>query len=142
MFVLAKISKTFGKNPRSGGFTLLYAVLVVSILVSVGLSIADVATREIVLASSGLHSQAAFYAADSGIECALYWDVKGVVGVSAFATTTASAIECNGRDITTNSQTVPANPSVPSRIGGGGNANPTSIFYLDFNSGIQPLKSR
>ena len=43
------------------------------------------------LSSYGRDSHFAFYAADSGSECALYWDVKG----KAFSTTTTSSIECN-----------------------------------------------
>lgn len=36
-----------------------------------------VAQKEVVLASVGRDSQYAFYAADSGSECALYWDFRG-----------------------------------------------------------------
>ncbi len=130
---------SFSSAKNSGGFSLLYAVLVVSILISVGLSMADIATRQIVLSSSGRDSQIAFYAADSGIECALFWDLKNPSGQSAFSTSTASTISCNGQSIFTNSQTVPTNPTVSSLIGGGGEADPTSIFYIDFNLGSQPL---
>lgn len=124
---------------KKGGFALLYSVLVTSILITIGLSMADIATREIVLSSSGLGSQIAFYAADSGVECALYWDIKNPSGKSAFATSTASTISCNGQSIATNSQTVPTNPPQQSLVGGGGIANGTSIFYLDFTGGSTPL---
>ncbi len=37
----------------------------------------------------------AFYAADSGMECALYWDIANPAGQSAFATSTGATISCN-----------------------------------------------
>ncbi len=127
------------KKYKSSGFTSLYAMLVASLLVSVGLSMAEIAIRETRLSSAGLGSQSAFFAADSGIECAIYWDFKNPSGKSAFSTSTASTISCNGQSISTNSQTVPTVPSVPSRVGGGTDTNPTSIFYLTFTGGTKPL---
>lgn len=61
----------------SGGFTLLFAALAGSLLFSVGIAIANLAIRELALSSAGRESQFAFYAADSGAECALYWDIQG-----------------------------------------------------------------
>ncbi len=58
------------------GFTLLFAVLVGSILFSMGIAVANVAVKEIVLSASAKHSAEAFYAADGGAECALYWDLR------------------------------------------------------------------
>lgn len=125
------------KRPR--GFAILYAVLVASIVITVGLSLLDISTRETTLSFFGLESQKAFYAAESGLECALYWDIRGRNGISVFATSTPGLVECASQGVGTNTQTVPTNPSVPSLIGGGGNTNPTSIFYLDFNRGSKPL---
>ncbi len=73
------------KNTRinSKGFTLLLATLVSSLLLSVGLSMFTIAQKEIILSSLGRDSQYAFYAADSGAECALYLDFKGVFDTSA-----------------------------------------------------------
>jgi len=76
---------------HKGGFTLLMASLVASLLLSLGISIFNIAIKELMLSSYGRDSHFAFYAADSGSECALYWDVKG----KAFSTTTTSSIECN-----------------------------------------------
>ncbi len=55
-------------------FTLLIAVLIASVLLALGFAIYNVISKEIVLSSSGRESQFAFYAADTGAECALYWD--------------------------------------------------------------------
>ncbi len=59
------------------GFTLLFAALAGSLLFSIGVAIANIAVRELALSSAGRESQFAFYAADSGVECALYWDIQG-----------------------------------------------------------------
>jgi hypothetical protein len=61
----------------SPGFTLLLASLISSILLSIAIFMITIAQKEVVLASVGRDSQYAFYAADSGSECALYWDFRG-----------------------------------------------------------------
>ncbi len=73
------------------GFTLLMAVLVASIMLSLGYAIFNIAVKELVLSSSGRESQFAFYAADSGVECALFWDLQ----YDAFSTSSAlTEISC------------------------------------------------
>ncbi|MBI5004629.1 MAG: hypothetical protein HZC04_00370 [Candidatus Lloydbacteria bacterium] len=81
---------------RRAGFVLLYAVLVASIALSVGLSIYSIALKELRISSSSRDSQLAFYAADAGTECALYWDVQE----RAFSTSTQNAITCAGSSMT------------------------------------------
>ncbi len=56
------------------GFTLLFASLIVSLILSVGLAIAHITLTEFTLSSAGRDSQFAFYNADSGLECALYYE--------------------------------------------------------------------
>ena len=73
------------------GFTLLLSVLVAGVLLAIGLAIFNIVIKELLLSSSGRDSQFAFYAADSGAECALYWDQKQ----SGFSTSTAGDITCN-----------------------------------------------
>jgi hypothetical protein len=58
------------------GFTLLLAVLISSLLLTIGLSIFNIAFKELTLSSSARESVSAFYAADSGAECALFWDIQ------------------------------------------------------------------
>ena len=88
----------FKKIKKSRGFALLFAVLAASLLLSIGLSIFDLTVKELALSSYGRESQFSFYAADSGAECALYWDIKGNNGAT-FATSSndtlgASSITC------------------------------------------------
>lgn len=81
--------------PSQKGFTLLFAALAGSLLFSVGIAIANIAIRELALSSAGRESQFAFYAADSGAECALYWDIqKGIFDGSPVP------FRCAGKDIT------------------------------------------
>lgn len=91
------------------GFSLLFAVLIVGIVLAISIGISDLVTRESALSGFGRDSQMAFFAADSGVECALYWDIKG----NAFATTSQSTINCAGLNLL---------------VGG----SDTSTFRLDF----------
>lgn len=78
------------------GFTLLIAVVLTSVLLSVGFALLDIAYKQTVLSSTARSSQGAFYSADSAMECALYWDQQH----NAFSAATAlSSIRCAGFDI-------------------------------------------
>jgi|GEM_PF-356373 len=83
-------------SPRRG-FTILFAVLIGSLLLSIGLFIAHLSLKEIVLSTAGRNSEIAFFAADTGIECALYWDfrVRGLFP-SSDKGTAPTPINCNG----------------------------------------------
>ncbi|MDB5244411.1 MAG: hypothetical protein JWN18_281 [Parcubacteria group bacterium] len=56
------------------GFTLLIAVIFMSVMLAFGLALSSLAYKQITLASTATDSQYAFYAADSALECALYYD--------------------------------------------------------------------
>jgi len=77
------------------GFTLFIAIIVMSTLLLITTGIVSLAARQSLISSAGRESQEAFYAADTGIECALYWDVQNPTGISAFATSTSAIIFCN-----------------------------------------------
>jgi hypothetical protein len=79
------------------GFTLLLAALIASIVLSLGTSIYTIAVKQVQLSTLGRDSQFAFYTADTGAECALYWDVR----YAAFATTTTGVTPtCDGKTVT------------------------------------------
>ncbi len=85
---------------KTAGFTIFVAVIVVGTISLVAAGVINLAVRHLVIANAGEASQHAFYAADSGMECALYWDVRNPSGLSAFSTTTpTSPITCNGQNI-------------------------------------------
>ena len=96
------------------GFTIFFAMLVGSLALAIGLAIYDLTVRELDLSGTATQSQYAIYAADTGAECALYWDSRCTTsacttlgaGGSAFATSTSSGadpgsiLNCNNIDIT------------------------------------------
>jgi hypothetical protein len=95
------MNKTIKNNK---GYTLLFAVLVSSIVLAVGISILTISKKEFLLSSSARESITAFYAADSGLECALYYNDN----TDAFSSSTASIAgtiyymgRCMGNDINT-----------------------------------------
>ena len=79
------------------GFTLFVAMVVTGTLLLLATGIINLAIKQSFIARAGYDSQLAFYAADTGMECALFWDVKNPAGSgqSAFATSTGSTINCN-----------------------------------------------
>lgn len=62
-------------QPR-GGFAVLYAVITASVLLLIGLAISNISFKELVLSSQIKDSQTGIFAADAGLECALFWDLK------------------------------------------------------------------
>ncbi len=90
--------KNNGAQTSTGGFALLYAVLIASVMTSIGLAIFNITTKEIILSSAARESQFAFYAADTGIECGLFWntapDEKFVIDPPS-----PNNIDCNGVSI-------------------------------------------
>lgn len=85
---------------KNKGFTLFVAIVVMGTLLLIAAGIASLAVRQALISASGRESQLAFYAADTGIECALYWDVQNPAGFSAFSTSSpTSPIICNNKSM-------------------------------------------
>lgn len=59
---------------RKQGIALLITMIFVSVMLSLGLSLASIAYKQSVLTSTAIGSQYAFYAADAALECVLYAD--------------------------------------------------------------------
>ncbi len=116
------------------GFTLLIAVVTTSMLLIVSFVVVNIGLKQLILAYAAEESQYAFYAADSGTECAIYWDLHDST-LSAFDITTPGSITCSRQTITSGSQTVPTIPTQASVIGGGTASNRTSIFSISFTKG-------
>jgi len=82
----------YTKIQSNKGYTLLFAVLVSSLVLSVGISILNVNRKEFLLASSARESTSAFYAADSGLECAAYYDlVEASFAINSYPTVVSCA---------------------------------------------------
>lgn len=71
--------KIFKDN--ESGFVLLYAVLVTMVVVTVGVLMINIVTRQIVLSSVSKNSQISYYAANAGFECSNYYKLQRVWGV-------------------------------------------------------------
>ncbi len=104
---------------RTKGFAILIAVVTIGTLLVVVTGVVSLAYKQALLASSSRESQYAFYAADTGMECALYWDLKNIP--TAFATTTTKVINCN-RDA--------SNPSNRWTVGGASGVSTFTIRFL------------
>jgi len=80
--------KNILKNEK--GFVALFTVLLTSVILAMAIGIASISLKEIVLSSAASEGSLAFFAADSGIECALYWEMNTQDELSP-------NLNCNGR---------------------------------------------
>lgn len=55
------------------GFVLLFAVVLVSIILAISLGVSNITLKELNFSTSARATNDAFYAADTGVECALYY---------------------------------------------------------------------
>jgi hypothetical protein len=91
------------KTPHNQGFTILLAALVASLVLSLGISVFSIAQKQLILSSLSRTSQYAFYAADAGAECALYWDLRHTAFGSS-STDPLTEITCDGQTVTVTSE--------------------------------------
>ncbi len=117
----------------NSGFALLFAVLIASIVLALGAEIFNIALKEIILSSAARDSQFAFYASDTGAECALYWDLKGEPGgnppsVFMRSPSIGSGVTCNGVDVAARPWSVVTNVPIST----------TTTFVVDFQAQGRP----
>lgn len=133
-------------NTEPRGFTLLIAVVLSSVIVSVSLALLDITYKQVTLASAAAQSQYAFYSADSALECALYFDQKSNAFdyYSPLGSSSITCAELPIQDYVTSQSggTVTTTFTVPC-AGGGSRGNvtvtksstgATSIFANGYNS--------
>ncbi len=83
------------RNSQSG-YALFTSILLTGTLIIIAYATTNFSLKQLLLATSGAESHAAFYVADTGVECALYWDVKNGA-ISAFGPNSpAATITCGG----------------------------------------------
>src|SRR3990167_9509283 len=92
------IKKIF-KN-KSAGFVILYAVIISSMVLAIALGVLDIAYKEIKFSTSARDTNDAFFAADTGLECALFNDKS--TGDSFVEVGFSGEIVCRGGAITLN----------------------------------------
>ncbi len=79
-------------NSRQKGIVILFAVLTIGLLIGIGVAMSGLTQKQLVLSNIGKQSQVAFYAADTGAECARYWD-------SVHNSFAATSTDINGKEI-------------------------------------------
>lgn len=120
---------------KNAGFTLFISLIVSSLLLAIGFSLSTIILKQLVFANSGKESQLAFYAADSGAECALYWDRKDIAGATLFdgsfsTSTTDKNIFCGtGADSPSTAQV----GSFSKELSTGDQSQATTTFYVDYS---------
>ncbi len=74
------------------GAALLMAVLISSVMLSIGIGVYQRTYKQLVFSSFWKQMQIAFAAADGGLECALYWDLRpGALSPTCFRVATGWA---------------------------------------------------
>ncbi len=91
------MKKKFKKENK--GFVALFTVLIAAVILSMAVGISTIALKQIVLSASATDANKSFYAADTGIECALYHDIRGSTPNSFDPGFGTSNITCGGASI-------------------------------------------
>lgn len=73
-----KINKV-NKINKQKGITLVIAITVMTLLLSISLSISNIVLRQIRITNINNASKPAFFIADSAVECAFYYDTKPIL---------------------------------------------------------------
>lgn len=128
------MNKETKKKRDNNGFVLFFSLIISTIVLSIISGIILIAYKELIISSTGRESQKAFYSADTGVECALYWDVKhplpGYEEMSVFPNSMDSTIPnsipngCSGNDLVISSVLIPAPTATAA----------TSTFSMDIAS--------
>lgn len=80
---------------KERGVTLLIAIVIATVVLSLSFSIAAITTRSFVLSTAVRESQLAYYAGEAGSECARYWALRDMRN---FSPSTNFTISCNGEN--------------------------------------------
>lgn len=82
---------------KNRGFTLLIAVIFMSVMLTLGLSLSSLGYKQVLLSSTSAESQYAFYTADAALECALYADQQqNLFMIPSNQPQSPPAITCDG----------------------------------------------
>jgi hypothetical protein len=66
------MKKTYVNKNKSGGYALLFTMVIVSVIMVIATGISSSISKQLILSATASSSQIAFYEADTAIECALY----------------------------------------------------------------------
>lgn len=104
------------KNKK--GFVILFALMLSSIILAISLGVSNIALKEIAFSTSAQGTNDAFFAADTGAECALYHDRTDV---NAFPISgTVGAVSCSSNESGSGNGTNASYSFTTTGLGGGG----------------------
>lgn len=87
------------KIKKNKGFVLLYVIILSSVILAIALSVGNISLKEINFSTSAEKTNDAFFAADVGVECALFNDKSTN---SVFTEPAPSSLSCSNRTIDLN----------------------------------------
>lgn len=112
--VLSKPKRKY--ENEQGGFVILYAILVSTVVVTIGLSLLTVLLQQTALSGAEKESTASFAAADSGLECALFADQVQDAFRTGLVSNCNGTVSCDGQVVNVSGAT-PASKPVPGQPG-------------------------
>lgn len=116
-------------NSKKQGFALLMALIVVSVVISIGLSVLELTLKQVRLSTNSKDSEIVFHATNAGLECARYW-------LNKEATT---SIEI-GANISPTCFGVSSNPSTVSKTSPVATGGVAYKYEMDFTWGSAPTE--
>lgn len=81
------------KKTPSSGFALLITLVIISVVISIGITLIDLTIKQLRLANSSKDSETSFHAANAGVECVRYWRIASS---TAFEAGQAVPVSCFG----------------------------------------------
>lgn len=88
-------SQIINRNNRTGGYTLLYSILLSSVVLVVGASILLIGRKEVILAEQASQSQLAIYVADNVLNCFMRKEFDGKLATSS-SSFNLNDFQCSG----------------------------------------------
>jgi hypothetical protein len=126
------------KIKNNKAFVLLFAVVISSIILAVTLGVLNIALKEINFSTSSKDTDDAFYAADTGVECALYYD-KDISVLQPFPSRTVQpSMMCAGFVVDENLQNPDDNFWTFSVLGLGSSGKSCAFVSILKDSGATP----
>ena len=78
------------KTTKQNGAVLIIAILIAGVTLAIGFGVYNRTYKELLFVSFWKQAQAAFSAADSGLECVMYWDTHPAANYACFGNVAAA----------------------------------------------------
>lgn len=103
MINFLKQKKNIFPKKQKEGFVILFAMVVSSIILLVSAGMYNLSKKQVILSSYARESQRAFYAANSALECAFFYDISDFIDQTSFPIDASDGygtqINCGGRNV-------------------------------------------